>query len=191
MSDKSGAKDLKMEDNKNIERESFESANDILSNEHLKKMPFKVPQGYFESVEDEVRAKIKDQTPDGQWGLLHRSLKAYLGLAASFLLILGAGWGTIHFTKYLTSRHQFTAQSTVDSGLLLDSLENDYVAEQLDNALAESSKDTLTVRVIPPQAEEMTVETATDYADAVQEYLSAYPSTSVSLASLELAELEE
>ncbi|HPT05301.1 MAG TPA: hypothetical protein PK500_01435 [Candidatus Egerieousia sp.] len=191
MSDKSVTRDLKMEDNNNIERELFENAKDLLGNEHLKKVPFKVPQGYFESVEDEVRTKIKDQTPDGQWGLLHRSLKAYLGLAASFLLILGAGWGVIHFTKFLTSRYQLTAQSTIDSELLLDSLENEYVAGQLDNALAESSKDTLTIRVIPQQAEEMTEETAVDYADAVQEYLSAYPSTSVNLASLELAELEE
>ena len=180
-----------MEDNKNIERESFENADDILNNEHLKKMPFKVPQGYFESVEDEVRAKIKDQTPDGQWGLLNRSLKAYLGLAASFLLILGAGWGVIHFTKNLTSRHQLTAQSTVDSELLLDSLENDYVSGQSDNALADGSKDTLTIRVVPPQAEEMTEEAEGDYADAVEEYLKAYPSASVSLASLELSELEE
>jgi hypothetical protein len=180
-----------MEENKNIEKESFENANDILNNEHLKKMPFKVPQGYFGNVEDEVRAKIKDQTPDGQWGLLHRSLKAYLGLAASFLLILGAGWGVIHLTKNITAHHQLTAQTTVNADEFLDSLENDYVAGQIDNALAEGNKDTLTISVIPPQAEEMTEEAEGDYADAVEEYLKAYPSASVSLASLELSELEE
>lgn len=180
-----------MEENNNIDREPFESANNILNNSNLKKMPFKVPQGYFTSVEDEVRAKIKGQTPDGQWGLLHRSLKAYLGLAASFLLILGAGWGVIHFTKGITERHQFTAQTMVNADEFLDSLENDYVAGQLDDAVAEGNKDTITVRVIPPQAEEMTEETEGDYADAVEEYLKAYPSASVSLASLELAGLEE
>lgn len=179
-----------MEEEKDIMKNK-ETNSDILENDHLKKMPFSVPRGYFESVEDEVRSKIKEQTPDGQWGLLHRSLKAYLGLAASFLLILGAGWGVIHLTKGLSEHRMESASNVIDSEQLLDSLENEYVAGQLDEALAKGgSDDSLNIKVIPPQAE-TNPETDAYYNDAVEEYLRLYPSASVSLASLEFANLEQ
>lgn len=52
------------------------------------KAPFKVPEGYFDSLEDRIEARISEETEQvSSQGKLIRMLKPVLAMAASFALI--------------------------------------------------------------------------------------------------------
>ncbi|MGQ7870829.1 hypothetical protein [Sunxiuqinia sp. sy24] len=52
------------------------------------KPPFKVPEGYFDSLEDRIEARINGETEEvSSQGKLIRMLKPLLAMAASFALI--------------------------------------------------------------------------------------------------------
>ena len=68
-----------------------------LDDKSWKENPFILPDGYFSTLEDSVREKIKGEsevhTP------LFSALKSGFALAFSFLLIFGMGYGVMHLTN--------------------------------------------------------------------------------------------
>jgi len=112
-----------MEKKSNIDLESAE----------MKKIPFSVPEGYLESVEERLRQRITESEPKERKAGILRTLKASLTLAASFLLVAAMGWGVMR----LTNLHQekIAAKTEVelneDGSLLLDSLINKYSAIEI------------------------------------------------------------
>ena len=92
---------------------------DILQNPSLKENPFTVPPGYFSGIEDQVHAKIRgalaeEMSPEENFsaevslpeavpvktGRL-AVLKTHFALAATFVFILGIGYGFLHLTDSL------------------------------------------------------------------------------------------
>jgi hypothetical protein len=80
---------------------------DILSDAHLHETPYKIPDGYFDDMEDEVHARIKEEegTIDGAveenipgW---KKALRPALGLLCSFLLIFAFAYGIFALTGTL------------------------------------------------------------------------------------------
>lgn len=50
--------------------------------------PFRVPEGYFETIEDRIEARIEqDKNPISKKGKVIRMMKPILGMAASFALV--------------------------------------------------------------------------------------------------------
>ncbi len=71
---------------------------ELLERAKMRKIPFSVPEGYFQSVEQRLQEKCFN-TPVQKRGLLITSLKAGLTLAASFLIVAGLGWGVMRLTN--------------------------------------------------------------------------------------------
>lgn len=101
------------EENKNKE---------ILEERHLKEDPFIVPQGYFDTLENSVGDKVameKEKTR-GIWYLL----KPAVGLAASFALIFGIGYGVMNLTGSYSGSDNTTvasnAQKPADTSVVSD-----------------------------------------------------------------------
>ena len=95
----------------------------IIKSNHLKQNPFLVPSGYFDSLPIQVGQKIGAKPV---WSVA-KTLKPFLSLAASFLVLFGLGYGILTLT---TSKRDdvdplFTesAISQFDSYLLLNNLE--------------------------------------------------------------------
>lgn len=63
--------------------------------------PFKVPDGYFASVEDGVREAINQPVKGGR--LFLSTVRSGLALAFSFLLIFGIGYGVMSVTDSFTN----------------------------------------------------------------------------------------
>ena len=57
--------------------------NDILDNKSLKTMPYKVPEGYFEELKDNLRPVVRHGSP---WRKV-----SYTAIAATVALLIGAG----------------------------------------------------------------------------------------------------
>ena len=96
----------------------------ILENESLRKTPFTVPEGYFDTVEDSVRARM--EKPAGRprpWTIL----KPALLTACMFLVIIGIGYATLSLTGTLGSR-------TGNASALAEATVGE---EQLDEAISE------------------------------------------------------
>ncbi len=75
---------------------------DILSGIASHDSPFRVPEGYFETMEDRVMARIAEESAVVEvkrpvW----RILKPALTLAATFALIFGMGYGVLSLTHTL------------------------------------------------------------------------------------------
>lgn len=71
----------------------------ILDNPSLKENPFRVPQGYFSSIEESVKEKIHaPQTRFEKWWTV---AKPSLVLAASFALLVCIGYGVFSLTPIL------------------------------------------------------------------------------------------
>ncbi len=92
---------------------------DILSSPHLKENPFKLPEGYFSSLEEKISARIKDEANlevkeireekrefekifseknRKPVTFLHH-FKSLAGMAAMFALIFGLGYGVMTLTN--------------------------------------------------------------------------------------------
>ena len=117
----------------------METINNIKSS-HLKKNPFLVPSGYFEALPGEVSQRIEDRVP---WS--YKMIRSQLALAASFLLIIGLGYGLINLiTPKSAETDPFAAgayMSRLDTYILFYSDEDDaretVDAEQIITFLAE------------------------------------------------------
>ena len=115
---------------------------DILQIGKMKKMPFDVPDGYFEEVEERLRERTFQTRPDGKWGSWRSVLKAGLALAASFLIVAGMGWGIMKITNLSQDKIAAKEQTglTEEENMVLDSLVNRFgaieVAGVYQNSLA-------------------------------------------------------
>lgn len=74
-----------------------------LESEELRKQVFRTPEGYFESLEDRVMARIKAEEEEAVAPRrpLWRILKPTLALAATFAIIFGMGYGVLSLTHTL------------------------------------------------------------------------------------------
>lgn len=107
--------------------------------DNMKKMPFDIPDSYFSSLEDKLHEKIGGHKPDGAWGLYWRSLKAYAGVAAAFLMVCALGYGARELTERISGKRDFAKSAQVlevETDTFLDSLESIYytgIGSTLDN----------------------------------------------------------
>ena len=75
---------------------------DILESARQAGQPFKVPEGYFESLEDRLMARISaESAPQPKARGVWTVLKPALALAATFALIFGMGYGVLSLTHTL------------------------------------------------------------------------------------------
>lgn len=79
---------------------------DILSRSSLKENPFGVPEGYFESMQQEILEKISAVPvnvpemgePESEPVTLFTYLKPAIALASVFAIVFGIGYGTMKLT---------------------------------------------------------------------------------------------
>lgn len=76
---------------------------DMLESARQTEQPFKLPEGYFESLEDRVMARIaaEEQPAESRRGRVWTVLRPALALAATFALIFGMGYGVLSLTHTL------------------------------------------------------------------------------------------
>lgn len=117
--------------------------------------PFKVPEGYFSSIEDEVRERISVSEPSIH--PLFSSLRSALALVCSFLLIFGVGYGVMALTgsmKDSLNSNQDTLSQLIDRGYirydfvdyLYDEISQEWfekLSEDLSTSLPEEPLDNL------------------------------------------------
>ena len=77
--------------------------NDILERAQQGGNPFRTPEGYFDSLEDRLTARIsvEEAAPETGRRRLWTVLKPALALAATFALVFGMGYGVLSFTHTL------------------------------------------------------------------------------------------
>ena len=75
--------------------------NDYLSKPASGENPFKLPEGYFDSLEDRMLARIAEEQQEPRQHPVWRILKPALALAATFALIFGMGYGVLSLTHTL------------------------------------------------------------------------------------------
>lgn len=114
--------------------------NDILQNEELKANPFKMPEGYLESLEASIAARIDAESPKSVrplWSEVRRVIKPAVSLAAMFLLIFGIGYGVLALTGTLSGSDTAVSAAVEDQGIafidagLLRSSFIDYYEEDM------------------------------------------------------------
>ena len=75
---------------------------DILESARQAGRPFKVPEGYFETMEDRLMARISaESAPQPKVRRVWSILKPALALAATFAIIFGMGYGVLSLTHTL------------------------------------------------------------------------------------------
>ena len=95
---------------------------DILEQPSLHQAPYTVPEGYFASVEESVRARITAPSKrPGLWTVL----KPGIAVACMFLFIFGIGYGTLSLTGTLDSGRStlLTAESGTERSLSEENLD--------------------------------------------------------------------
>lgn len=81
--------------------------NDILERARQAGQPFKAPEGYFETFEDRLMARISVEAQQPAQPKRQRiwiALKPALALAATFAIIFGMGYGVLSLTHTLKDR---------------------------------------------------------------------------------------
>jgi hypothetical protein len=68
-----------------------------------KKLPFKVPESYFDKLPGKIQQRIREQKNEPQARMLWPVLKPYLTMAAMMLLVAGGTWISI---RYFSSHQQ-------------------------------------------------------------------------------------
>lgn len=63
---------------------------DILTSEELHRNPYKVPQGYFEDLQERLQA-IGAETPARENTSVFRKISPYIAVAATFIIMVSAG----------------------------------------------------------------------------------------------------
>lgn len=95
--------------------------------------PFKVPDGYFASVEESVRSAVSQ--PASGASLLFSAVKSGLALAFSFLFIFGIGYGVISLTDSFSGPDLGTddefLSTLIDGGYIKDDF-IDYLYEEIE-----------------------------------------------------------
>lgn len=63
--------------------------NDILNScsTELRKMPFEVPEGYFQQAKEDIRSNVTGRSRAGIWG----KAAPYISIAAAFMIMVTAG----------------------------------------------------------------------------------------------------
>lgn len=128
---------------------------DILEKERLKENPFGTPQGYFESMRQEVMEKIS-ATPvyipeKEEPATFMTYFKPAFALAAVFAIVFGMGYGAMYMTGTVQDEEtQLQAQQTLEENatfagteisedeliyLIGDTLENLYAQESSDASI--------------------------------------------------------
>lgn len=79
-----------------------EPIDDLLSRRRDAEQPFRVPEGYFDALEDRVMARIAmEEAPETDRRRVWTVIKPALALAATFALIFGMGYGVLSLTQTL------------------------------------------------------------------------------------------
>lgn len=73
----------------------------ILDDKSLKENPFSMPEGYLSSLEESVLSKIHTPSQESKFMRIWNASKASVALAASFLILLGIGYGILSLTPLL------------------------------------------------------------------------------------------
>lgn len=125
------------------EKEHIE--HDILQNKRLKENPYFVPKDYFISVEKEITDKISNIVKEERLVNEEASriptsvklLKSMLGLAASFILIFGLGYGVMRITtsNYLNEEKSLSQNDTISLTDEYELLNTTLKNHQLEDAL--------------------------------------------------------
>ena len=128
---------------------------DILEEKKLKENPFGVPQGYFESMRQEVMEKISATpvyVPEKEEPATFMTyFKPAFALAAVFAIVFGMGYGAMYMTGTVQDEEtQLQAQQTLEENatfagteisedeliyLIGDTLENLYAQESSDASI--------------------------------------------------------
>ena len=128
---------------------------DILEKERLKENPFGTPQGYFESMRQEVMEKISATpvfVPEKEEPATFMTyFKPAFALAAVFAIVFGMGYGAMYMTGTVQDEEtQLQAQQTLEENatfagteisedeliyLIGDTLENLYAQESSDASI--------------------------------------------------------
>ena len=109
---------------------------DILEEEGMKQIPFTTPENYFESLEERIAEKVFPSEKKGWWTSLGKVLKPAIGLAASFLIVAGLGWGVMRLTQ--TARGDLVQNiENTEEGQMLDSLVKDFGAIEVNRLYAD------------------------------------------------------
>ena len=79
-----------------------EPIDDLLCRRRDAEQPFRVPEGYFDALEDRVMARIAmEEAPEAGRRRVWTVIKPALALAATFALIFGMGYGVLSLTQTL------------------------------------------------------------------------------------------
>lgn len=95
--------------------------NDILERARQAGQPFKAPEGYFESFEDRLMARIsaEAQPAASTSRRLWTVIKPALALAATFAIIFGMGYGVLSLTHTLDrGKADVSGYATVEEELI-------------------------------------------------------------------------
>ena len=109
---------------------------DILEEERMKQIPFTTPENYFESLEERIAEKVFPSEKKGWWTSLGKVLKPAIGLAASFLIVAGLGWGVMRLTQTARTDLAQNVENT-EEGQMLDSLVKDFGAIEVNRLYAD------------------------------------------------------
>ena len=122
---------------------------DMLSNRARTDNPFRVPEGYFESLEDRLAARIAAEeagTPKGS-RRVWQALKPALMMAAMFAIIFGMGYGALSLTHTLdrgtgtpaVSDYASLEEELIRSSSLLNYYQSDFQVDDEDAEIDEES----------------------------------------------------
>lgn len=159
--------------------------NEILENKKLKEFPFGVPDGYFASLEERVRDKMKVET-EAPNVAVWRTLRASLALAAAFILIVALGGVILKYTTGAFQNNSETLAQQTQDEIVADSIQTLFLAEQIYQAVAEGED----VEEAYSQALETinaNLAESDDYNELVTEYLNSVPSAYSNLLAEEFS----
>lgn len=113
--------------------------NELVSSRERTDNPFRMPEGYLESLEDRLMARIAAETSEqNKQRPVWRILKPALSLAAMFALVFGMGYGVLSLTHTLdrsAGAADLSGYATVEEELirpvsLIDYYQTDSIAEE-------------------------------------------------------------
>ena len=141
---------------------------DILEKERLKENPFGTPQGYFESMRQEVMEKISATpvyVPEKEEPATFMTyFKPAFALAAVFAIVFGMGYGAMYMTGTVQDEEtQLQAQQTLEenatfAGTEISEDELIYlIGDTLENLYAQESSDA-SIDIIEPEINKEEIE---------------------------------
>ena len=152
---------------------------EILENRDLKEFPFNISDGYFASLEERVRERIKGEQVGKRsiWTIL----KPSFALAAAFIAVMAIGGIILKYSTNLVSEEEVIAENEQH---IQDSLETLYFVGQLEKAMAEkinieqAYNDAVMTISDPTESD--------DFNQIVEEYISQVPTSISNLLAEEL-----